>query len=463
VIALPEEILPPVDLVRRIQVAYQGDLRFGVSTTTGNPDDPSDDGKKLTFDEEGGTNNTRLWVDGATPMIGDSSGRLIRAVESSGEDRIEAEWAYGDIHVAQTVQYVAGETSRRMDCVRVEYRVENKSTAGHEVGLRVMLDSLIGGNDGVPFIVPGREQLVTAPESFTGEQVPDFVRALEVADLVNPGVIADLGLRPDESERPDEVILTHWPGGDAAWDYDRTSEFGSDTAIGLYYRPRTLDPGARRLIRFSYGLGSISSTATGNARLSLTAGGPFRSGGKFWLVALVQNPKPGQQVRLDLPEGFRLGAGHEPVKAVGSAAGYNQLSWLVEIGSATLGAAQIRAILTPDDVEERHEIVVQPRDARLILQVKPPVRSGKPFWVSALVQHAKAGQSLELQLPSGLTLAQGHVATKLVPAKEGYSQVHWLIASPPQAQSQARISVRLLPGGLEEEVAIDIQQGTLID
>ncbi len=460
---LPEETLPPIDPERRLRVEHRADLRFGLCTTTGNPDDPSDDHKRLIYAKDGGTNNTRLWVDGATPLVGGGAGSLVTAMHEADGGRLEADWEYRGIRVTQTIQYVAGDTSRRIDTIRVDYRLKNTGTAEPEVGLRVMLDSLIGDNDGVPFIVPGREQLVTEPAIFREPEVPDFIRALERPDLVNPGVVADLGLRPEPGERPSEVILTNWPGSDAEWDYNRTRPFGSDTAIGLYYSPRKLLPGGERLISFTYGLGSISSTRTRNASLSLTAGGPFRSGGKFWLVCLVKNPRAGQEVRLELPSGLELGPNETATKPVQAGTEFTQLSWLVKILPTTLGASKLKALLLPESVSEEQEVNVQPRDPRLVVRIRQPVRTGKPFWVSVLVQHSRAGQTLELRLPTGCKFGASHTARKSVPVKEGYAQVDWLVESSVQGGSQADLSVVLTPDGLEEKVTVPIQTGSLID
>ena len=85
-----------------------------------------------------------------------------------------------------------------------------------------MLDTLIGDNDGVPFIVPGREGIVTSTLEMRGNEVPDFVRSLERPDLSSPGVIVDINLVPAEGEaRPGELVLSHWPGENADWNYDR--------------------------------------------------------------------------------------------------------------------------------------------------------------------------------------------------------------------------------------------------
>ena len=58
--------------------------------------------------------------------------------------------------------------------------LENKDKAQHTVGIRVMIDTLIGANDGVPFLVPGLSGLVKDKRDFaTPREVPDFIQALE--------------------------------------------------------------------------------------------------------------------------------------------------------------------------------------------------------------------------------------------------------------------------------------------
>jgi len=460
---LPVSLIPVIDRERRIRVECSSDMRFGIITTSGNPDDRSDDGKLLTFSASGDTNNTRLWVDGATPSVGSTGGLMVSPVAETDDGMLEATWSYRDVYVTQTIRYVPGQTSNRIDTIQVDYLLENRGTGSRDVGLRVMIDSLIGSNDGVPFIVPGREGLVSKPQVFREGAVPDFVRALEVPDLVKPGVIADLGLRPSEGERPTEVVLTRWPGGEADWEYNRTRPFGVDSAIGLYYAPRQLAAATRRHIRFTYGLGTISSTLTRNARLSLTAGGPFKAGGRFWLVALVPEPKPGQTVQLQLPQGLKLASGHADTKPVGQGEAYSQISWLIDVDAAMVGAAPIHATLRPDDVSETQSVVVEPRDARMLLHVKQPVRSGRRFWVSALIRDTQPGLHVELSLPAGLRLVDGEDVRKPVPVGQGYTQVNWQVQSAPGIKGALPLGMSLLPSGLTQEITIEMEPGTLID
>ena len=461
-IPLLKDNRPPIDPVPRLKLQFNEENRFGLSTTTGNPDDPSDDNKKLTFSETGSTNNTRIWVDGQSPLFWSTTGRVVSPNRPAGPGRFECVWEYRGLEVLQRVEEVAGDTSRRMDAVRVTCVLTNITLKDCTAGLRVMLDSYIGDNDGVPFIVPGSEGIVTSPVSYRGDKVPDFVRALEKPDLVNPGVIVDIGLRPGEGERPSEVILTHWPGSNAEWDYDRTNPFGSDSAVGLYYEPRPLKPRQTRTISFTYGLGTISSTQTKNARLSLTAGGPFRAGGSFWLVALVQNPKAGQTVRLALPQGLSLTHNEQPVKPVVTDTAYSQLSWLVHAAPECLGNAEIKATLEPDGIQERQTILVEPPSSRLTLIAKSPVQAGKSFWAVALIRHPQASQEVTLTLPSGVSFASGESEKKPVPAGGDYAQVKWLLRAGSLPLENVSLQIRLAPGDAQASCSVDIQPGSII-
>ena len=64
----------------------------------------------------------------------------------------------------QIVEVVRGQTNRaRYSPGRVQ--VENKDSA-HKVGIRFMLDTFIGAEDGVPFAIPGKKGLCDTMDDF---------------------------------------------------------------------------------------------------------------------------------------------------------------------------------------------------------------------------------------------------------------------------------------------------------
>ncbi len=323
--------------------------------------------KKLTYEEKGLTNNTcvRLdgneWLFGERPFrsddglpTGDWPGRWLD--RNARPDRPLREgrkslWIYDDqkLVVAQTVGLVPGEQSGKLDTCLIHYRMENRDRRPHVIGLRFLLDTYIGGNDGVPFLIPGQGRLCSTSMVFAHPQeVPDFIQARESEDLANPGTIAHVQLKIPGMEPPSRVTLGAWPNpslGKGAmqektlWNVPvlpiKTMR-PADSAVVIYWQENTLAPGASREVAFAYGLGTVAS-GEGGGRLALTAGGAFTPNGEFTLTAYVSHPLRGQTVTLELPEGFSLVSGQatETVPPLPDASSRNSpVSWKIRAGSA---------------------------------------------------------------------------------------------------------------------------------
>src|SRR5206468_5155225 len=137
--------------------------------------------------------------------------------DSSGRQRTgrESVWVYDQeqVKITQTVELAEGELSGKLDTCLVRYRVENQDSRGHRVGLRFLLDTFIGANDGVPFLIPGQRELCNTKLEFpAGATIPDFIQALEKEDLTNPGTVAQLQLKVGGGlEPPTRVTLGAYP------------------------------------------------------------------------------------------------------------------------------------------------------------------------------------------------------------------------------------------------------------
>ncbi len=350
-------------------------MRFGLETTVG-----QDSGKKLTFERMGGSNNTVVRLDGHEYIFGDSPFRR-DGREPPSDPRFRGHWEPGmmkdtnlgkdatgrtregarsvwvydreKVYVTQTVELVPGEQSRLIDTCLVRYRLENRDDKPHRVGLRFLLDTYIGGNDGVPFTIPGDKELCNTMHDFPDpKDVPDFIQALERGDLRDPGTICHLQLRlGGKIDAPDRVTLGAWPNPQLRSRDERCMQEKTlwtvpvfsmqtldppDSAVTMYWNDRPLGPGESREVGFAYGLGNVAS-GEGGGKLALTVGGLFVPGGEFTLTAYVSNPQPGQTLTLTLPEGFRLVEG-EPKKEVPplppqSASPNSPVTWRIRAGS----------------------------------------------------------------------------------------------------------------------------------
>ncbi|MCB0203492.1 MAG: zinc ribbon domain-containing protein [Anaerolineae bacterium] len=358
-----------------VEIGYDRTGRFGLKTRRGDPATVSDDNKLLTFDFAGATSNTRVWIDGDTPIYGGSTFLgfgLSNLAEGPNETngRVTSAWEKDGIRVEQTLSYVQGSTTQRVDTMQIKYVISNNSSRSHQVGLRIMLDTLIGDNDGVPFVVPGREGITSRAIDLRGGDIPDFIQALERPNLADPGVIVNLTLRGGDATSPDRLVISAWCDENAEWDYyrglggdghplDRCGQAGQtpDSAVAIYFDPQSLAPGEQRTIITYYGLGGISSTESGNTGLSLTFNRSVQQDDTFWVTALVLQPQAGQRVQLTLPPGLGFAPGNAAEQPVLGGDDFTQVSWLVE-AKEPLRDGLLTATLLPDGLTETQSINV---------------------------------------------------------------------------------------------------------
>jgi hypothetical protein len=292
-------------------------------------------------------------VDGNEYLFGNSGkgsyGEWVKKEVKRGHERVgwDSVWKVSadSIVVTQSVDLVPGDQTDLLDTVLVRYTVENQSKNQRTVGLRVMIDTFIGGNDGVPFAVPGSEgkqdRLVDTMEVFDQKDIPDFIQALERPDLKDPGTVAHLGLKLPEYEPLAQVVIARWPdsygGKEYKWpknpDYEsmRSNSEKPDSCIFLFWPTENMNAGEVRRMAFTYGLNTISGVggSGGDGKIALTSGGSTRPGGEFTVTAYVKDAEDGQVVRLKLPDGFEFVKGHAAEKKVQGGGKLVQVSWRV--------------------------------------------------------------------------------------------------------------------------------------
>jgi hypothetical protein len=354
------------DELEKIWLAGAGPtMRFGIVTLqNGKAIGTGAQARRLTFDPLGRTNNVCVRFDGKDE-------RLFGGPGGVWEERAEHEWKEADgdhqgtrsawicddkkIAIAQFVELVRGSQSRLLDTCRVRYRIENRDAVPREVGLRFLLDTFIGGNDGVPFTIPGAAKLcdthMNLPAEATDKKVPDFLEALEKADLAQPGTVAHLRLALEGIEPPIRVTLGAWPneklrvldrkalGPSTLWDVPvlPLKSLGlDDSAVTLYWKEGPLAPGASRTVGFEYGLQEL---ARRDGKLATSIDGAYRPGGEITVIAYIEPAAAEGEITLTVPEGFESieGALNQPVPkaGTGAAAGmrYVPITWRIRAGA----------------------------------------------------------------------------------------------------------------------------------
>jgi hypothetical protein len=354
--------------------------RFGVEMTQEkDPDDP-ERFKRLTYDDRGKSNNTIIKIDDYEYKFGEETpsnvwggGRGGRwkqvAITEGGRRAWEStmEFRAQKIEVVQHVEIVPGQTGY-LDTLLVYYTLRNKDKNKHKVGIRVMIDTFIGANDGVPFTIPGKKNFVDTKAEFAGKDIPDYIEAIENPnDPKNPGTVARLCLRrfnlPGiDLDDMDKLRICRFPDPNAGWgdwpmesmkpNKDEKKDKG-DSCVVMYWPYKDLGPNESRHIAFTYGLGSLE---IGGA-LALSVPSSVQPGSEFVVTAYVWDADKGDKVKLNVPSGLKLADGESAEKTIEEEGKRSQVFWRLRSGKS--GEYMLEAT-TDKDKSKPKKVIVKP-------------------------------------------------------------------------------------------------------
>ncbi|WP_027001239.1 OmpA family protein [Hugenholtzia roseola] len=129
----------------------------------------------------------------------------------------------------------------------IRYEIENHSDIEREVSFSMLLDVMLGGNDGVKIEADGR--VVKMDECFFGEKVPHrFI--FQDADLR-----AHLFTRVGKAIAPDKICAGQWAylAGVVDFETQTVEQYTDDTALMLTWDTKTLAPKEKRVCSFYFG------------------------------------------------------------------------------------------------------------------------------------------------------------------------------------------------------------------
>lgn len=321
--------------------------RFTLNNTGGDPANTNDDNQILLFGHPYPWSSfTTVRIDGSDYEFGGSEGTFTQ-VPTSYPTYIKSVWTSNNIQVTQTLQLANNPATDRVDVIQIRYMLKNLDLSNsHNVGLRVLLDTMLAGNDGAPFYVPSTGAVTTEHE-YTGASIPDYWVAFD--DLGNPTVVSQGTFRGGDATVPDRVIFVSWPDFyyGALWDYTITPGkiFGDisypDSSVGLYWNPVTFEPGEVIEYVTYYGLSGLTQSLMPPLTLSVT--GPLNldvvddeySPNPFTVTAYVQDVSTSDisdvSISINLPAGLSLEPG-SPVTQTISTLNPNEVqsvSWSV--------------------------------------------------------------------------------------------------------------------------------------
>lgn len=457
--------------------------RFALETTGGLPERPGDDGKPLIYGRpRPWTSYTTVRVDGRSYVFGGPTekraGRggefgVVRLGPTVRDGAVETICAFGDLEVRQVLEVAASSTSGLPDTVRIVYEVSNQGREAHQVGLRLMLDTMLGENDGAPIRLG--ERTLTGDSGAEGTDLPSFWQAFD--SLSKPNVMAQGTVADPTTVRPDRIVVTNWGNlADHLWevaltpgkDFTREGEYELDSAVALYWEETPLQPGESRLYATAYGLGGVT-IIPGELTLGITAPATVVEGADgtatFPVVVYVQNvgkwPARSVEAALELPEGLSVEGAPGGRRLVGDLGPGEErtLLWNVRTQGQGGKSRRFRVEVTSSGGQtvagERGVNIQGPPQLRVEARPLPAVRvvgdGFSPDRVSVEAQVSNAGPSVARLTRASILLSEGWRLAPLEKREKflgslaaGESRtVRWVVQPEAQGALNAPIEIRV--------------------
>ena len=244
-----------------LSIALATNGRFTMGTTGGNPNVDTDDNKILLFGHpHPSTSYTTIRKNGEDYYFSATESY----VDESRNEMVSIQ-VIDNLEVKQILTFTNNTTTNREDIVNIRYELSNIGEEDITAGTRVMLDTMLGRNDGAPFRVPGIGEVLYERE-LVGSQVPQYWQAFD--NLENPNVVANGTFYQTLYDRPDKVQFAYWWDiYGTMWDYEVTSDKSvtRDSAVAIYHNPELITPGETRVIDTYYGIGDFAISDTEGA------------------------------------------------------------------------------------------------------------------------------------------------------------------------------------------------------
>lgn len=254
---------------RYLEIAVASSGRFTIGTKEGNPDSNLDDNKILLYGHPyPSTSTTTIRVDGRDCFF--EADEITKT-----DDAIIATMNLDNLVIKQILAFAENEITGRDDIIKITYDIKNNSSVVKNVGNRIMLDTMLGDNDGAPFRIAGNP--LTEEKELIGALIPQYWQVFD--SLTNPQIIANGTVYKNIFEKPDKIQFADWRGiYGTLWEYQvsENHSFTHDSAVALYYNPKAISSGDSRIITTYYGIGTVSDAGNEHGKININVTAPQR-------------------------------------------------------------------------------------------------------------------------------------------------------------------------------------------
>ena len=204
---------------------------------------------------------TTIWIDGKELIYGSNEGGLADDPYRSQDGKsIERRWDYQKIKIKQKITLTKSEwsESKYEDTAQIQYIITNSDNLSHKVGVRILLDTMLGDDDAMP-IRTSNYAYTPLEHDFYASDMPSWWRATvheghKIFFSVQ-GTLKDYG-----ATTPDRFSIVNWSNiFGSRWKYTTNPDLEviNDSGVALWWEPETIEPGKVKIVCTFVGLGEL--------------------------------------------------------------------------------------------------------------------------------------------------------------------------------------------------------------
>jgi hypothetical protein len=203
---------------------------------------------------------TTVRVDARDYIYGTDGSQVLAPTDLSATENMSDWTAVGQVHAIQDLKIVPG-ASGNPDTLQVQYTVFNDDVKSHFVGMRIMLDTAIGADDG-PAIVAGTTVLTTEAD-YRGVFVPGTWQAISGASGTPLSALGTLNVGPGS---PDGFVVARYANlAHTTYDVvtDPNASIMPDSAVAIFWLSQQVAAGSSITFTTLYGIAGSGGSGGG--------------------------------------------------------------------------------------------------------------------------------------------------------------------------------------------------------